>query len=87
MGETVKYQIRKPEGFPKEDWEKIQAIITENGSELEYCDEYYLLWEGWRGGGKTCEKILRELFNQYTGKGIEADVWYMEREPDDTFYI
>ena len=87
MGETVKYQIRRTKDFPKEDWDKIQAIIKDSGHEIEHSDEYYLLWEGWRGGGKTCEEILREIFSDYVGKGIEADVWFMERDPDDTFYI
>lgn len=87
MGETVKFQLRKPEGFPKEDWDKIQEIITENGFELEHYDEDYLLWEGWRGGGRTCQETLREMFKDYAGRKIEADVWFMEREPDDTFYI
>jgi len=87
MGETVKYQIRRPKELAQEDWDKIQAIIRASGYEIEHSDEDYLLWEGWRGAGKTCEEILRELFSDFVGKGMKADVWFLEREPDDTFCI
>jgi hypothetical protein len=97
MSEQIRVIIRRPYKFkngktvfeqPDTDWDSIRIKLEEARCDIvDDSNEQEYEFEAYRGGGVSAEKLVRSLLEGYEGRGYTADIWYLEREPDETYKI
>lgn len=88
MGTTIRIEAYKGENTTKEQWEELEKYFSEKWINYE-TDEYYLSITIHCPYSKAYieEQIDKDIRDKLEGSNITINLWYEERDPDESLSL
>ena len=85
ISEHIRYQITRGENINSDNWKQIAKKIRDFANEVECDDSNFLVFEGLRGGGKSCQEVMEDLLKETNYKECSFKAFYIEHSPEDSW--